>query len=290
MNRMEDVKRCLKLESLEQKSRQSIEELRSQIMEKENRARKNYLNRIRSRDRALSEGSGSRQKAIEKAQAIHSDLLKGLEEWHKRVLELQIEAQKRAGIRYNQEVNRRRLRVANDRVLREERSSEMLKKVHELEAQRKDMLKSMIETKADKSARVKADKEHRVAISRIRAQHAAELRQQLKEEIDPETFDRKAARVEMELRIMKRNPPSGFSVKFHPKLISKRCSSCHGRSNGRTNGGGSSCHNINGKGSGSAGLYGRTASCLTGSSPHIHNFNCYPLKASGYSVKSLLKT
>lgn len=112
MNRMEDIKRSLKLEQLEQKSRENVEELKNQIEEKEHRARLNYLNRIRSRDRALSEGSGSRQKAFEKVQVIHSDLLKGLEEWHKKVLELHLEAQKRAEIKYNQAIHRKRIRVA----------------------------------------------------------------------------------------------------------------------------------------------------------------------------------
>lgn len=235
MNRMEDIKRTLKLEQLEQKTRESVEELKIQIEEKEHRARMNYLNRIRLRDQALSEGSGNKQKAMEKVQSIHSDLLKGLEEWHKKVLELHMEAQKRAEIKYNQEIHRRRIRVASDRILREERSSEMLRRVQELEEQRRGLLKATIQSKECKTARVKQDKDRKVQISRIRAHHAAELRNKLKEKLAPDTFAKKAARAEMELRIMKRihNPPSGFSVRFNPKLlINKRCSSCYASSSG----------------------------------------------------------
>jgi hypothetical protein len=225
MNRMEDIKRSLKLERIEQRTRESVEELKNQIEEKEHRARINYLNKIRLRDQSIEDGSGSRQQAIQKVQAIHSDLLKGLEDWHKKILEIHTEAQKRAEIKYNQEIHRRRIRVASDRILREERSSEMLRKVHEVEEQRMDLLKAVIESKESKSTRVRQDKERKVQISRIRAQHACELRQKLRQQHDPETFDRKAARIEMEMRIFKRTPPQGFSVKFNPKLINKRCSS-----------------------------------------------------------------
>jgi hypothetical protein len=217
------------LEQLEQKTRENVEELKNQIEEKEHRARLKYLNRVRVRDRALSEGSGCRQKALEKVQSIHAELLKGLEEWHKKVLEIHMDAQKRAEIKYNAEIHRKRIRVASDRILREERSSEMLKRVQELDEQKKELLKAVIQSKESKTARVKADKDRKVQISRIRAHNAQQLRISLKNKLCPETFDRKAARAEMELRIMKRNPPpSGLSVRFNPKLLGKRCSSCSG--------------------------------------------------------------
>lgn len=152
---------------------------------------------------------------------------------------------------------------SSDRILREERSSEMLKRVQELEEQRKDILKVMIQSKESKTARLKADKDRKVQISRIRAQHAAELRQELKNKLDPETFDRKAARAEMELRIMKRHPPSGTHVRFNPKLISKRCSSCYasGGCNKRTP---HVRHSCGGGGGGSAKIagYGGPMKCF----------------------------
>jgi len=277
MNRLEEVKRALKLESLEQKSRESLQELRSALEKKEERARRNYSERLRLRNRALSEGGGSRQRAIEKAQAVHESLLRGLEEWHAKVAELQKEAQHRAEVKVREEVRRRRARVANDRIAREERSSEMLRRVAEEEAIKRKLLKASIETKEEKSERVRREKERRVAISRIRAQRAAELRSRLRETLDPETFDRKVARVEVEMHVLKGKGSSGKnfmtfcpggSAKLHSSGGKRCCTNCN--TTGRSGSGGNGV------------LRGRSAgninSSSIGSALHTHTLHCYPFK------------
>jgi hypothetical protein len=219
MNRLEEIKRDLKQERLEQASQQSLESLRNQIEEKEHRATMNYLSKLHLRNTMLSEGAGSRNMAIEKARRVHEDLLRGLEEWHKKVYDLHLAAQERASANYYTEMNRRRARVASERVLREERSTAMLKRVRESEERRREIVQAVIESKEIKSAQVKAEKERRIHHSRLRAQHAAELRQNLREKLDPETFDRKAARVEIELRMLRKSP--GRYVKLTTSHVPK---------------------------------------------------------------------
>ncbi|CAG7838621.1 unnamed protein product [Allacma fusca] len=230
MNRLEDAKRCLQIERVEQNSRQTVEELRSQIEEKEHRAKMNYLALQRLKANSICQGSGSRNKAIEKAQLMHAQLLHGLEEWHKKVLELHLAAQDRAEVKYLQEINRRKSRVASERILREERTLEMMRRVKENEDKRRELVLHVIDSKENKAARLKEEKERKVQISRIRAQQAAELRQQLREKLDPETFDKKAARVELELRVL-RKPQTNLSCKFVPRLHLRRCSHCRCRRN-----------------------------------------------------------
>ncbi|CAL8107401.1 unnamed protein product [Orchesella dallaii] len=240
MNRLDDIKRALKLEKIEQSARASVEELRHQLDEKEHRVKLNQMKRLQIRDRSLESGSGRHQQAIEKARQLHEELIRGFEEWNKKALELHIESQERAGMKHVEEINRRRARAASERVLREERTTEMMKRVHEMEERRKELVKSVIHSKDVKSARYKAEKERSINVSRIRAQHAAELRQQLKEKLNPETFDKKAARAEMELRVLRKSAGDlhNFSVRFNPKLLNRRCSSCrnHHRCNSFRNG------------------------------------------------------
>lgn len=239
MNRLEDIKRALKLEKIEQQARASVEELRHQIEEKEHRAKLNQLRNLQIRDKAIESGSGRHQQAIEKARRLHEELVRGFEDWNKKALELHVASQERAGLKHIEEINRRRARAANDRILREERTAEMIKRVHEMEEQRKELTMRVIQSKDMKTERYKAEKERTISISRIRAQHAAELRQKLKEHLNPETFDKKAARAEMELRILRKpGESSGFTVKFNPKLLTKRCSckNYHGRNILRNNG------------------------------------------------------
>ena len=228
MNRLEDAKRCLKLERVEQQTRQTIEELRQQIEEKEHRAHMNYLALQQLKASSICEGSGSRDKAMQKAQLMHAHLLHGLEEWHKKVLELHLAAQDRAESKYLQEINRRRARAASERILREERALETMRKVKETEEKRRELVMHVIESKESKVARLKAEKERKVQISRLRAQQAAEMRQQLRERLDPETFDKKAARVELEMHVLKK-PQTNFSYKFVPRINVRRCSHCYCR-------------------------------------------------------------
>lgn len=242
MNRLEDIKRSLKLEKIEQQTRASVEELRHQIEEKEHRAKLNQLRNLKMRDKAIESGSGRHQQAIEKARRMHEELIRGFENWNKRALELHNSAQERADLKHVEEINRRRARAASERILREERTTEMLKRIHEMEEKRKELTKSVIESKDMKSARYKAEKERSISTSRIRAQHAAELRQQLKERLNPETFDKKAARAELELNFLKKSGDhSGFTVRFNPKLFTKRCScrNIHGRNMFKNNNGSS---------------------------------------------------
>jgi len=227
MNRLEEINRDLKQERVEQASRHSIEVLRRQLEEKDHRATMNYLSKLHARNKLLSQGAGSRSKALEKARLLHEELLRGLDEWHHKVLDLHLVAQQRASHNHYTEINRRRARVATERVLREERSLEMLKRVKESEERRRELVKLEIESKEYKSEQVKAEKERRVHLSRLRAQHAAELRQSLREKLDPETFDKKAARAEIELRMLRKSP--GRFVRFTqtiPKVNLGRIKPC----------------------------------------------------------------
>jgi len=207
MNRLEEVKRELKQERLEQESRQCTDALRNQIEDKEHRATMNYLANLRLRNTLLSQGAGNRNFTIEKTRKVHSELLRGLEEWNKKVYELHLAAQERATLNHFAEINRRRARVATERILREERSIEIQKRVKETEEQRMELMKTVIESKDFRSARIKEQKEQQIYVSRLRAQHGAELRGALKEKLDPETFDRKAARAEIEFRLLRKYPP-----------------------------------------------------------------------------------
>ena len=137
MNRLEDIKRALKVEKVEQQARASVEELRQQIEEKEHRARLNQIRNIELRDRQIESGAGRHQRKIEKARKLHEELLRGFEEWTKRAYELHLTSQERAGLKHVEEINRRRARAASERVLREERTMEMMKRKHEMEERRK---------------------------------------------------------------------------------------------------------------------------------------------------------
>lgn len=253
MNRLDDVKRTLKLEKIEQQARATVSEIRHQIEEKEHRVRLNQLRHLESRDRALESGAGRHQRAIEKARHLHEELLRGIDEWNRKAFELHVAAQERAGLKHYEEISRRRARAASERILREERTHEMLRRVHEMEEKKKEMVKSVIDNKNMKSARVKAEKERSISLSRIRAQHAAEMRQQLKETLNPETFDKKAARAELEVRALRKGD---FVVRFNPKLLVGRRCSCNGRGyhhgrnsfRGGNNNGHSHCLNNGGSG------------------------------------------
>ena len=265
MNRLEEAKRMVKLERLEQASREAIAELQNEIEERENRARLNHLRRIRLRNKALEQGGGDRKQAIEKVQALHAELLHGLDDWHHKVLQLNLAAQEKAQQKYCEWINQRRSRVATDRILRQERSREMLRKVHELENRKLELVKDLIANKNCRSARVKAEKDRRVQISRIRAQHGAEMRQQLKEKLNPDTFDKKAARVELEMRVLKKGPQTGFNVRFNPKLVGKRRCTCRGQSyyhqtNGIIN---TNCNNIHSHNGSNSNKVGKTNGAST---------------------------
>lgn len=211
MNRLDDEKRQLKHEQIERTTQASIQQLRNQIEEKEAKSTLNYLNQLKLRYNLPKDRSKKHEEAIAKAQLLHNQLLKGLDEWYKKIFELHLAAQEKATLNYRQQLTRRTQKLINERNLREEKSLERQKKLQEEEIQKKALIKSIIETKEMKSNRIQLEKERKITFSRRRAQHAAELRQQLKEKLDPDTFDKKVARVEIELRIMKKHGPPGGS-------------------------------------------------------------------------------
>lgn len=228
MNRLEDAKRELKLERLDQEARLSTEILRNQIEEKEHRATMNYLANLRLRNTILSHGAGNRNLAIAKTQKAHSELLQGLQEWNKKVFELHLAAQERATMNHYAEINRRRTRAATERVLREERNNEILRRVKEMEDQRIEFMKALIESKNFRSARLKEQKEQQLHESRLRAQLGAELREALRQKLNPETFDKKAARAEIESQLLQKHPSR--TVRFSnetPRTNVCTCSCCH---------------------------------------------------------------
>lgn len=200
-NRMEEVRHQEKmLEVLADMELQTIQK-RREMRDKEARARDRFSEIIKHRDRHLREARAEHEMKEQLVREIHRDLQKGLEQWQDQVMLLQWADSQRAEACVQAQKENRRLRVEVENKERQLQHSERMKKVKEAEDSKRKSVRDTIRAKDRRIHMLQQRREKEIQEGRTQAQTTADLREHLRRTLSPETFDRKVARVAMEMRI-----------------------------------------------------------------------------------------
>ncbi|XP_052127762.1 trichohyalin isoform X2 [Frankliniella occidentalis] len=180
---------------------ESTRVLRASARERHQRAAANKGRIRRRRQQRALQASLERDAKHSDALAMHADLEHGLQLWRERCAALQegaaLRAQERA--REHREHVRARLHRSNQKRRRHHRA--LHARVLAEEESRRRAQRLEIRDKDQRIRQLGRLKELAVQESREQAFATASLREELRRALSPETFDRKAARVQLEMRV-----------------------------------------------------------------------------------------
>ncbi|CAG0880874.1 unnamed protein product [Darwinula stevensoni] len=189
------------------RAKEALETMRIQLLEREKTANENYAEMVRKRKAQLEQQSHELERRKEQVNRVRRELDKGFDAWREQVRRIQDTSLRRAKEVVDREKERRSRDTREAEEKRELEHRKNLKRLENewilMEKQRREMLAC----KDRRSRTIREEKERQVHQARKVAHTTAKIRDTLRRSLSPDTFDKKARRVAVELRITRR--PAG---------------------------------------------------------------------------------
>ncbi|KAI5755008.1 hypothetical protein M8J77_013359 [Diaphorina citri] len=206
-NKLEELRHQERMEELLEEDKFLRSQKIKELHEREDRVIQRYMDQVRQKLQAIKRNSMDRELKSQQAKQTVRELEEGLETWQDHVMLMQWDALRRSEANAQLLLANRRLRVECENKERMLQHSRRYRERKVDEARKLRGIIDEIRNKEDKIKRLQRTREREVTECRLRAHSAAELREQIRNTLTPETFDRKVSRVNMELRVSSR-PPS----------------------------------------------------------------------------------
>uniref|UniRef100_T1JD55 Pre-mRNA-processing factor 40 homolog B n=1 Tax=Strigamia maritima TaxID=126957 RepID=T1JD55_STRMM len=201
---------------VDEKLRSELEEMQLLTESKEARARRNYEDMVQRRAEVCQNQMLEREEKFKSMARIQEKLNDEFREWRQQLIEYRAFVNARATVKVNQQLSARLEDMRKERVAKTMHHDRIMQGIQNEESKKMSTLKRKVHFKEMKSEIVARKKDQEINQSRAMAWASAELRDKLSKTLNPETFDQKVHRVEMENRLMRRRPltavhlPPGF--------------------------------------------------------------------------------
>uniref|UniRef100_A0A8D9DT49 Uncharacterized protein n=1 Tax=Cacopsylla melanoneura TaxID=428564 RepID=A0A8D9DT49_9HEMI len=206
-NKLEELRHQERMDELMEEDKFMRNQKMKELQEREDKVIQRYMEQVRQKLQAIKQNSMHRELKGQQARATVRELEEGLETWQDHVMLMQWDALRRSEANAKLLLANRRLRVECEN---KERMIQHSRRYRERKMDESRKLRSIIDEIRNKEEKIKClqrTKERDITECRVRAHSAAELREQIRNTLTPDTFDRKVSRVNMELRVASR-PPS----------------------------------------------------------------------------------
>ncbi|XP_066998281.2 coiled-coil domain-containing protein 177 isoform X1 [Anabrus simplex] len=205
-NRVEELRHQERWQQVKEETRAALQTLRQLCRVREQRAKERYQQLLEDRDRHLKKLSLERAIKFQQVCELHDELDHGLRKWQEQVLTLQREATERAEYNAIRQIENKRQRIEAENRARSEHHNQLMERISREEEARERYMRELISRKEAKMKRMAYERDLAIRESRLQAQTTADLREHLRRTLSPETFDRKVARVALEMRVAGRTP------------------------------------------------------------------------------------
>ncbi|XP_022208064.2 coiled-coil domain-containing protein 177 isoform X2 [Nilaparvata lugens] len=203
-NRVEDLRHQENMYGLNAEKDLILEQKWREIQEKDERARQNYLEMLKHKERHIKENSMDREFRFEMVREMQREMERDFEQWQDKVLLLQCSAIQRANSSANLQLESKRLQVECENAHRQLEHAHRIQRVKEEELIKMHHNEKAVESKDQKINYLQRRRQNTMLEKKTQAHITANLRDKLRRTLSPETFDRKVARADMELRIGQR--------------------------------------------------------------------------------------
>ncbi|KAK7867401.1 hypothetical protein R5R35_003831 [Gryllus longicercus] len=205
-NRVEELRHQERWLQVKEETEAALVALRQLCRQREKRAQERYQQLLQDRDRHIKTQSLERAIKFQQVRELHDELEIGLEKWQEQVLALQWEATQKAERNASRNVESKRQRVEMENRARRQHHSKLMERISREDEARVRYIRELIMQKEAKMKRMAQERDLAIRESRLQAQTTADLREHLRRTLSPETFDRKVARVALEMRVAGRPP------------------------------------------------------------------------------------
>lgn len=205
-NRVEELRHQERWVQVKEETEAALQALRQLCRQKEKQAQERYQHHLQNRDRHIKTQSLERAIKFQQVRELHDELEQGLEKWQEQVLALQWETTLRAEQNATRNVEYKRQRVEMENRARRQHHSKLMERISREDEARVRYVRELIMQKEAKMKRMALERDLAIRESRLQAQTTADLREHLRRTLSPETFDRKVARVALEMRVAGRPP------------------------------------------------------------------------------------
>ncbi|XP_075235636.1 uncharacterized protein LOC142332839 [Lycorma delicatula] len=200
-NRVEEIRHRENLYDVNAEKELLLEQKRRELEEREEKSRQYYIEYLKHKEKHIQENRSEREMRLEIAREMQRELEKGFEAWQDQVLLLQCSALERAMTASNLNIENKRLQVECENTQRQLEHLSRLRRVKEIENMKKEGIQNTIKVKEEKIQYLQKQREKMLQEGRTQAHITADLRENLRRTLSPETFDRKVARAELECRV-----------------------------------------------------------------------------------------
>ncbi|XP_059487085.1 coiled-coil domain-containing protein 177-like isoform X2 [Neocloeon triangulifer] len=219
-NRVEEMRRAERRKLIEEERSMAMAALRAKCEEKQKRAELRMSNIALNKERCLKGQSEVRQSKYESARKMHSDLEEGLRQWREHCNQLQSKAAAEAAKRASQQFLEKKRKAEAANKAKEQHHTLVMSRISAGQNALLEARRSAILDKEDKMRRLQQLRESSVHESRSTAQSTALLRDSVRRNLTPDTFDKLVARTALETRVTasissSASPPLNSSSKSH---------------------------------------------------------------------------
>lgn len=201
LNNSAEEKVHQRLGLLDEQWQEKKQSLRDSIMEKYQRA-VNTNQAASLKERHLKRIRVARGLQCERVMKLKEDLEAKLDSWRKQLLEVQSTSIRKAEERFKQVLQKKKMKVAQDTFMRVSRHNLQFTKVKEELNLKEETCRLQIKDKTSRSDDLRRRREEALQRSRKLAAKGAELRQALRNQLNPESFDQRVCQVNIENRVL----------------------------------------------------------------------------------------
>jgi len=194
----------------EEKVQQRLNQIHQDGLDKKRSLREAIMEKYRKateltdfKDRHLKRLKLARAVQCEKVLKLKEELEAKLDSWRKQLLQVQSMSIRKAEERFKMALQKKKTKVATDTVNRTNKHNLLFDKVKQELIQRELSSRMQIQEKMSRSDDICRKKAEALQRSRNLAARGAELRQALKLQLNPESFDQRVHRVNIEAKILK---------------------------------------------------------------------------------------
>ncbi|XP_021938923.1 trichohyalin-like isoform X3 [Zootermopsis nevadensis] len=205
-NRVEELRHQERWQQMQEETKVALQELRRLCQQREERAQEKFKQIQKDRSRQLKGQSLERSVRFQQVHQLHDDLDVGLNKWQGQVLSLQWKATQEAEVKATRHLESKRQKVENENRARWQHHTHLMDRLSRDDEARVCYIRELITRKETKMQRMAKERDMAIRESRLQAQTTADLREHIRRTLSPETFDRKVARVALEMRIAGRPP------------------------------------------------------------------------------------
>ncbi|XP_069668715.1 trichoplein keratin filament-binding protein-like isoform X2 [Periplaneta americana] len=205
-NRVEELRHQERWQQVQDETKAALEELRRVCQEREQRAQEKHRQMVEGRNKQLKGQSLERSIRFQQVHQLQDELDTGLKKWQDQVVSLQWQATEQAGAKATRHLESKRQKVETENRARWLHHTHLMNRISRQDEARICNIREIIRQKEAKMERMAQERDVTIRESRLNAQTTADLREHIRRTLSPETFDRKVARVALEMRVTGRPP------------------------------------------------------------------------------------